>query len=471
MDHRRYRHCGRDKANRPRGLCWTCYSLPGIRDQYAVHPLLGRRGVGLANSNIPPPGPTVAWPGSPAKMVALEERAAANVGLWHRGDLNLASRTTDNEEVFDMARHDHEGGFHVVGYLPAKPPIIIASCPTEPAAIETAKRCAASLDDYTQITVEIAKPGGKTGTNSAQWNGPDIRVLHRFDGLAAKRADEPVATGVPREIAGFPWLGRQGGTKTESEAPMSETPKPKLCKHNLTLGECADCARGIQTLKERHQMRTSETTARPLPTPGQTMGQANGARLDPLKTLVQEMGRDAAVADVLAEAERRGLGKFTAQNVYYLRSKVGLAGKPGPKLKVTAAGPTNGTPASTDKSWKVMNRLEKTNLVRALVRELDPDLTASEVIAEGERCGMTGIALATVWRARKDAGQKHPSAKPGRKPKQPSAPARSATPATTPAGDDDSPIMTVEDLKLFTAAVKRIGGAEIARQVLEVIAG
>lgn len=28
------RHCQRNKANRPRGLCWSCYYRPGIRDQY-----------------------------------------------------------------------------------------------------------------------------------------------------------------------------------------------------------------------------------------------------------------------------------------------------------------------------------------------------------------------------------------------------------------------------------------------------
>jgi hypothetical protein len=28
------RHCGRARVNRPRGLCWTCYHLPGVRDLY-----------------------------------------------------------------------------------------------------------------------------------------------------------------------------------------------------------------------------------------------------------------------------------------------------------------------------------------------------------------------------------------------------------------------------------------------------
>ena len=29
------RHCQRNKAIRPRGLCWKCYYAPGVRDQYA----------------------------------------------------------------------------------------------------------------------------------------------------------------------------------------------------------------------------------------------------------------------------------------------------------------------------------------------------------------------------------------------------------------------------------------------------
>lgn len=28
------RHCQRKKPNRPRGLCYSCYYLPGVRDQY-----------------------------------------------------------------------------------------------------------------------------------------------------------------------------------------------------------------------------------------------------------------------------------------------------------------------------------------------------------------------------------------------------------------------------------------------------
>lgn len=28
------RHCQKKKSNRPRGLCWHCYHVPGLRDLY-----------------------------------------------------------------------------------------------------------------------------------------------------------------------------------------------------------------------------------------------------------------------------------------------------------------------------------------------------------------------------------------------------------------------------------------------------
>lgn len=29
-------HCGKRPVSKPRGLCWTCYYGPGVRDQYAA---------------------------------------------------------------------------------------------------------------------------------------------------------------------------------------------------------------------------------------------------------------------------------------------------------------------------------------------------------------------------------------------------------------------------------------------------
>lgn len=45
------------------------------------------RGVGLGNpARLELPAPTVALPGTQAKLRALEARAAAGLALWHPGD-------------------------------------------------------------------------------------------------------------------------------------------------------------------------------------------------------------------------------------------------------------------------------------------------------------------------------------------------------------------------------------------------
>lgn len=30
------KHCQKVPSNRPRGLCWSCYYRPGVREQYAI---------------------------------------------------------------------------------------------------------------------------------------------------------------------------------------------------------------------------------------------------------------------------------------------------------------------------------------------------------------------------------------------------------------------------------------------------
>lgn len=39
------RHCGRPKVNRPRGLCWSCWYKPGVKELYAAYSTR-RRGPG-----------------------------------------------------------------------------------------------------------------------------------------------------------------------------------------------------------------------------------------------------------------------------------------------------------------------------------------------------------------------------------------------------------------------------------------
>lgn len=78
------KHCGKSKVNRPRGLCWTCYYTPGVKDQHPSTSKYARRGVGNFNGNAPIPcEPTTAAPGTIEKMQVLEYRAKNKQALWH----------------------------------------------------------------------------------------------------------------------------------------------------------------------------------------------------------------------------------------------------------------------------------------------------------------------------------------------------------------------------------------------------
>ncbi len=78
------KHCQKSKVNRPRGLCWSCYYTPGVKEQYPSTSKYARRGVGNFNGNAPlPPEPTTAPPGTAEKMAILEMRAKLKLALWH----------------------------------------------------------------------------------------------------------------------------------------------------------------------------------------------------------------------------------------------------------------------------------------------------------------------------------------------------------------------------------------------------
>lgn len=84
----RCRHCGGPwTSNRPRGLCWTCYYAPGVRERYPSTSPYARRGVGNLTGRRPlPADPTGAVPGSPEKVAAMEARAARGEQLFHPAD-------------------------------------------------------------------------------------------------------------------------------------------------------------------------------------------------------------------------------------------------------------------------------------------------------------------------------------------------------------------------------------------------
>jgi hypothetical protein len=101
------RHCQKVKSNRPRGLCWSCYYTPGVREQFPSTSKFARRGVSDFNGRARLPEPTAALPGTPEKVAVLEERARLGLALWHPLDATLDRRlvpveaedSTEVEEV------------------------------------------------------------------------------------------------------------------------------------------------------------------------------------------------------------------------------------------------------------------------------------------------------------------------------------------------------------------------------------
>lgn len=89
------RHCQRVRSNRPRGLCWSCYYKPGVRDLYPSTSKYARRGICDFNGRVTLPGaPTNALPGTPEKVEILAQRARLRQSLWHPEDapMNRTSR-------------------------------------------------------------------------------------------------------------------------------------------------------------------------------------------------------------------------------------------------------------------------------------------------------------------------------------------------------------------------------------------
>jgi hypothetical protein len=88
------RNCQRSKPNRPRGLCWSCYYRPGVRELFPSTSKFARRGVGdYVGRSVLPPLPTGAMPGTPEKVAILQERARMRVSLWHPHDAPMDSES------------------------------------------------------------------------------------------------------------------------------------------------------------------------------------------------------------------------------------------------------------------------------------------------------------------------------------------------------------------------------------------
>jgi len=84
------KHCANpdNAVNRPRGLCWSCYYTPGVKDMYPSTSKYARRGpqVDFCGGYKLPPDPTDARPGTPEKQAVLMDRARRGVRLFHPDD-------------------------------------------------------------------------------------------------------------------------------------------------------------------------------------------------------------------------------------------------------------------------------------------------------------------------------------------------------------------------------------------------
>jgi len=86
------RNCQKVKSNRPRGLCWSCYYTPGVREQFPSTSKFARRGVKDFNGRTKLGDPTPALPGSEEKVRVLMDRARLGLSLFHPQDALVGDR-------------------------------------------------------------------------------------------------------------------------------------------------------------------------------------------------------------------------------------------------------------------------------------------------------------------------------------------------------------------------------------------
>ncbi len=87
-------HCKVGKVNRPRGLCWPCYHIPGVKEQYPSTSMYARRGVSnITGAPKLPSKPTTEPPGTPAKIEVMGARAALGHEVFHPADAKFPGDT------------------------------------------------------------------------------------------------------------------------------------------------------------------------------------------------------------------------------------------------------------------------------------------------------------------------------------------------------------------------------------------
>lgn len=91
-------HCNSSPVTRPRGLCWSCYYTPTIKDAYGcgsgnkATSRYASRGVGLSYTGEPTE-PTDTDPGSEERIAILSSRAEKGLNLFHPNDAKIVTDT------------------------------------------------------------------------------------------------------------------------------------------------------------------------------------------------------------------------------------------------------------------------------------------------------------------------------------------------------------------------------------------
>jgi len=82
------RHCNRRKANKCRGLCFSCYFKPGVRERYPSESKFGQWGIGhstpAARADF---APTKTPPGTETRVAVYATRAVMRLPIFHPNDL------------------------------------------------------------------------------------------------------------------------------------------------------------------------------------------------------------------------------------------------------------------------------------------------------------------------------------------------------------------------------------------------
>lgn len=88
------RHCGVNKANRPRQMCWTCYYAPGVKELYVSQCVYTRKGLGLQAGGLPLDTLICPYlPGTPGKIEFMADRAERGVQVFHPKDAKYGGGT------------------------------------------------------------------------------------------------------------------------------------------------------------------------------------------------------------------------------------------------------------------------------------------------------------------------------------------------------------------------------------------